>query len=498
MNSRGEEDTRKTRSPRSRCQCDARPRLRVHARHHVHGDDLAGEVAAAARTSMPATSAPAPRTASWICTSSNPNRLNRACITSEWNIARVGMKPARRIGRATCSIDEPRSRVRSTSKNAAARRAGWSCSATMREMSRGASRGAVSSRSSVGATAAELLSRRRGAHRGVTQHRALAARPGALGRGGAARARRSAPTRRMTALRSMTVSAAQRRRFEAMVERRLTGEPVNYITGHFRFCGLDLTVRPGVFSPRASSEFIVELATARLRRRRGRRVAVDVATGPGAIALAIAPQVAGSEVWGVDISADAARLGRLNARRLQLDNARFATGDMLAALPASAARRGAGVHHPSARTWRAPRCAPCRWRSAASSRGTRSPTARRTGSAWCDASPPTRPRGCARRVRPGGDRSLPGARHRHRAAPRAACATCARTATASVSPAWWSGSCERRRAAARAALAAPDARPARRAGHRQRRAARQPARRSQRPAALGVLAARATTPTRCR
>ena len=134
-------------------------------------------------------------------------------------------------------------------------------------------------------------------------------------------------------LRAMTVSSAQQRRFEAFVERRLTGEPVNYITGHFRFCDLDLLVRPGVFSPRASSELMVELATARLRRRRGRRVAVDVATGAGAIALALGSQTPSAEVWGVDISADAARLGRLNARRLHLGNVHFATSDMLAALP---------------------------------------------------------------------------------------------------------------------------------------------------------------------
>jgi release factor glutamine methyltransferase len=74
---------------------------------------------------------------------------------------------------------------------------------------------------------------------------------------------------------------------------------------------------------------------ARLRRRRGRRVAVDVATGAGAIALAVAAQTRGSEVWGIDISADAASLGRANARRLRLSNVRFATGDMLHGLPST-------------------------------------------------------------------------------------------------------------------------------------------------------------------
>ena len=129
------------------------------------------------------------------------------------------------------------------------------------------------------------------------------------------------------------VTPAQRRRFEALVERRLTGEPVNHITGHFSFCGLDLLVRPGVFSPRSSSEHTVELAVAHLRRRRGARVAVDVATGSGAIALAVAHKVRGAEVWGVDISAEAVKLGRDNARRLGLRNAHFRVSDMLAELP---------------------------------------------------------------------------------------------------------------------------------------------------------------------
>ncbi|MBJ7609512.1 MAG: peptide chain release factor N(5)-glutamine methyltransferase [Candidatus Dormibacteraeota bacterium] len=129
------------------------------------------------------------------------------------------------------------------------------------------------------------------------------------------------------------ISTAQRKRFEVLVDRRLTGEPVSYITGSFTFCGLQLMVRPGVFSPRASSELTVEHAVSRLRRRRGRRLAVDVATGSGAIALAIGARVVGSEVWGIDISPEAARLGRANARKLALGNVRFAVGDMLAALP---------------------------------------------------------------------------------------------------------------------------------------------------------------------
>jgi release factor glutamine methyltransferase len=203
----------------------------------------------------------------------------------------------------------------------------------MREMSRIASRGAVSARSSVRATAAELLSR---AQTRIATSRNIEHWQPQLARWDAEVLLAhvlDVDVDEDGDLRAMAVSPSQQRRFETLVERRTTGEPVNYITGHFRFSGLDLAVKPGVFSPRASSELTVELATVRLRRRRGRRVAVDVATGAGAIALAVASENPGSAVWGVDISAEAVRLGRHNARRLHLDNVHFARGDMLAALP---------------------------------------------------------------------------------------------------------------------------------------------------------------------
>lgn len=138
-------------------------------------------------------------------------------------------------------------------------------------------------------------------------------------------------------LRALPVNAAQRRRLESALRRRVRGEPVNYIIGRFDFCGLELLVRPGVFSPRASSELTVTHAVMLLRRRRAPRVAVDVATGSGAIALAVAAQTKAREVWGLDISADAVRLGRANARRLQLNNVHFRRSDMLTALPSNLA-----------------------------------------------------------------------------------------------------------------------------------------------------------------
>src|SRR5438132_6979902 len=83
------------------------------------------------------------------------------------------------------------------------------------------------------------------------------------------------------------IPASAARLFARLVERRAGGEPLPYIKGYTEFRGLDHLARPGVFVPRDSSEFLAEQAIRRLRRRRS-PVAVDLATGGGAVAIAIA------------------------------------------------------------------------------------------------------------------------------------------------------------------------------------------------------------------
>lgn len=122
-----------------------------------------------------------------------------------------------------------------------------------------------------------------------------------------------------------------RKRFEALVARRVTGEPIPYIKGFAEFRGIELRTKPGVFVPRDSSEFLAEQAVRRLRRRT-RPVHVDLATGGGTIALAVADEVPKAEVWGADVAGDAVKLARRNAEGLGLD-ARFVKGDLFAALP---------------------------------------------------------------------------------------------------------------------------------------------------------------------
>jgi release factor glutamine methyltransferase len=129
----------------------------------------------------------------------------------------------------------------------------------------------------------------------------------------------------------LEVPAGARRRYERMIARRAAGEPVQLIKGYAVFRGLEILASPGVFVPRDSTEYLAEQAVRRLRRRR-EPVAVDLATGGGTVALAIANEVPGVRVHGTDISATAIRAARRNAGRLGLA-ATFHVGDVYGGLP---------------------------------------------------------------------------------------------------------------------------------------------------------------------
>jgi release factor glutamine methyltransferase len=127
-------------------------------------------------------------------------------------------------------------------------------------------------------------------------------------------------------------SGSLRNRFLALVARRAAGEPFPFLVGHIEFFGLDLKVRPGPFVPRPSSELTVERALHRLKKKRD-SIFVDVATGAGPIALAVAAEIPQAEVWGLDIDEKGIAQGRENARLLDIDNVKFKVSDMYKALP---------------------------------------------------------------------------------------------------------------------------------------------------------------------
>ncbi len=99
-------------------------------------------------------------------------------------------------------------------------------------------------------------------------------------------------------------------RVSALIQRRLDGEPVAYITGRREFYGLAFTVAPGVLIPRPETELLVELALARLPPRA--RV-LDMGTGSGAIAVAIAHARPDAQVTALDVSPAALAIARRNA-----------------------------------------------------------------------------------------------------------------------------------------------------------------------------------------
>ena len=106
-------------------------------------------------------------------------------------------------------------------------------------------------------------------------------------------------------------------RLQALATRRLAGEPMAYLTGEKAFHGLTLRVDARVLDPRDDTETLVDWALALLPADAPRRV-LDLGTGSGAIALAIAAQRPLAQVVAVDASADALAVARANAERLGL------------------------------------------------------------------------------------------------------------------------------------------------------------------------------------
>ncbi len=134
-------------------------------------------------------------------------------------------------------------------------------------------------------------------------------------------------------------------RYEEVLVQRATGVPSQYITGHQEFWGLDFVVSPAVLIPRPESEHLVE-AVLELVREVERPKLVDVGTGSGCVALALAHELPEAEVDAVDLSADALEIARANAVRLQLDKrVRFLQCDVLEPIPS---QNSAAIPNPSA------------------------------------------------------------------------------------------------------------------------------------------------------
>lgn len=127
------------------------------------------------------------------------------------------------------------------------------------------------------------------------------------------------------------LDAPRERDFEALVGRRISGEPVAYLTGSREFYGLLFKVTPAVLIPRPETELLVDAALERIVSDCGCR-ALDLGTGSGCVAIAIAAHRPAVRVTATDISPEAAALARENRLALGVANVEIRTGNWFEAV----------------------------------------------------------------------------------------------------------------------------------------------------------------------
>ncbi len=128
-----------------------------------------------------------------------------------------------------------------------------------------------------------------------------------------------------------SLAADQQARYMALLERRLSGEPIAYLLGEREFYGLTFKVSPATLIPRPETELLVELALQHIPQQGACRV-LDLGTGSGAIALSIAHARPNIEVVAVDASRTALEVAQFNMQWLGLGNVRLLHSNWFSAL----------------------------------------------------------------------------------------------------------------------------------------------------------------------
>ena len=127
------------------------------------------------------------------------------------------------------------------------------------------------------------------------------------------------------------LTLTQQAQFEALLARRLSGEPVAYIIGEREFWSLPLKVAPSTLIPRPDTERLVEVALEITQQKTG--LILDLGTGTGAIALALASELPARQVLGIDLKQEAKELAEYNAAKLNIKNVTFAQGSWFSPIP---------------------------------------------------------------------------------------------------------------------------------------------------------------------
>ncbi|MGK0499187.1 MAG: release factor glutamine methyltransferase [Oceanicoccus sp.] len=129
------------------------------------------------------------------------------------------------------------------------------------------------------------------------------------------------------------LTAAQQQQFDELLQRRQEGEPIAYLTGERGFWTLDLAVSASTLIPRPETELLVEHSL-RLLAGRPQATVLDLGTGTGAIALALASEHPGWHIDACDVQPDAVALAEHNRVKHQLSNVRLFQSDWFTVVPA--------------------------------------------------------------------------------------------------------------------------------------------------------------------
>ncbi|MDT9587321.1 MAG: peptide chain release factor N(5)-glutamine methyltransferase [Candidatus Arsenophonus melophagi] len=128
------------------------------------------------------------------------------------------------------------------------------------------------------------------------------------------------------------LNSKQQQRLEHLLVRRVEGEPIAYLVEEKEFWSLPIKVSPVTLIPRADTECLVELALQLLSNKQTVKI-LDLGTGSGAVALALASECPKAQIIAVDISAAAITLAQLNADNLLINNIKFFKSNWFTSIP---------------------------------------------------------------------------------------------------------------------------------------------------------------------
>ena len=130
----------------------------------------------------------------------------------------------------------------------------------------------------------------------------------------------------------ITLNSGQTSLISSVLRRRISGEPLQYIIGETEFMGLEFKVTPDVFIPRPETEILVETAIKQLSVSNYRLKILDLGTGSGNIAVALAKYLPQAEIYATDISNYALEIARTNAKLNRVEEKiKFVQSDLFTA-----------------------------------------------------------------------------------------------------------------------------------------------------------------------